>query len=83
MNRATGDSRKLPHERDRDRFPEGFSRPSNIDVHTDINMRFDYGIESLEKLLKNWEIYGKSIEKALKDHQQAIQQDLERRKKGD
>ena len=83
VNRATGESRKLPYERDSALFPEGFSRPSNIDVHTDIDMRFKHGIESLESLLKNWIIYGETVEKELKRHQQAIQQDIERRLKGD
>ena len=66
VNRATGESRKLPYERDSALFPEGFSRPSNIDVHTDIDMRFKHGIESLESLLKNWIIYGETVEKELK-----------------
>ena len=83
VKRATGESQRPHYERDSTRFPEGFSHPSNIDVHTDIDMRFKHGIESLEKLLKNWIIYGETIEKELKCHQQAIQQDIERRLKGD
>ena len=83
VNSTTRDSRKLPHARDRDRFPEGFSHPQNVNFHNDITLNFNPAIKNLENLLKNWEIYGETIAKELKAHQQAIQQDLERRIKGD
>ena len=83
VKRATGQSLQQPFERQVIRFPERFSRPSNIDPHTNIDGHFKSGIESLESLLTNWIIYGETIEKELKQYQQAIQQDIERCIKGD
>ena len=83
VNSATGESRKQPYAREYTRFPEGFTRPSNINVHDRIDLPLKEATENLESLLKNWIIYGETIEKELKLHQQAIQQDIERRLKGD
>ena len=83
VNSATGESRKQPYDRGYTRFPEGFTHPSDIDVHIGINLPLKKATETLESLLKNWILYGETIEKELKLHQKAIQQDIERRLKGD
>ena len=77
---ATGESREQSYITE---IPQGFIPPSNIKVHEDINLPLEQVTKTLESLLENWITYGNTIESELNRHESAIQQNIERRLKGD
>ena len=83
VDRATGNSQKSPYGTESDRFPIRFSGRPVEETNTKIFLSVQTDIRNLDSLLNDWEIYGKTIEEELRLNQQAIQQDIERRIKGD
>ena len=82
IDRVTGNSPKSPYDTESNRYPIRFGGRPFEEVNTKICLSVMSDIRNLQSLLEDWETYGETIAKELKDHEQAIQQDIERRIKG-